>query len=120
MTYFMISKKMLRANFRRFYLYFLCSFFALTLFFCFAALFTDNSFMGGATVDSLISSNVIFPSILAAAFLLLFVPYSYSVFLSARKREYGILFSLGMSRLESWKCLLAERSEERRVGKECG
>ncbi len=108
MTYFMISKKMLRANFRRFYLYFLCSFFALTLFFCFAALFTDNSFMGGATVDSLISSNVIFPSILAAAFLLLFVPYSYSVFLSARKREYGILFSLGMSRLESWKCLLAE------------
>ena len=51
MTYFDISKKMLRANFSRFRLYFLCSFFALTLFFSFAVLFTNQAFMGGTAVD---------------------------------------------------------------------
>lgn len=64
--------------------------------------------MNGNTVNSRISSNVIFPSVLAAAFLLIFVPYSYSVFLSARKQEYGILASLGMGRRESQKWLLME------------
>ncbi len=108
MTFFAISLKMLQKNFYRYRLHFLCSFFAITLFFCFATLFTNDSFMTGHDVNFMIASNIIFPSILAAAFLLVFAPYSYSVFLSARKQEYGILSSLGMSPMESWKWLLAE------------
>lgn len=108
MTFFEISVKMLRKNFSRHRLYFLCSFCAVTLFFCFAAIFTNASFMEGGAVNPMISYNIIFPSFLAAAFLILFVPYSYAVFLSAGKQEYGILFSLGMSRLTTWKCLFWE------------
>ena len=108
MTFLDISLKMLKKGLLRYRLYFLCSFFALTLFFCFAALLTNPSFMEGFAVDPMISSNVYFPSLLAAAFLLLFVPYSYAVFLSARKQEYGILFSLGLGRLEGLKWLLGE------------
>lgn len=108
MTFFEISVKLLQKNFNRCRLYVLCSFFAVTIFFCFAAIFTNPSFMEGQAVDAMVSSNIIFPSFLAASFLILFVPYSYSVFLSARKQEYGIMFSLGMSRLECLKCLLWE------------
>lgn len=108
MTLFEISVKMFCYNFSRFCLYILCSVFAVSFFFCFAALFTNPSFMEGLAVDGEIRSNIIFPSFLAAFFLVVFVPYSYSVFLSARKQEYGIMFSLGMSRQKAWKCLILE------------
>lgn len=108
MTFFEISLKMFRKNFARYRLYFLCCFLAATVFFCFASLFTNPSFMEGQAVDPMVSENIIFPIFLSAVFLLLFVPYSYAVFLSARKQEYGVLFSLGMSRRMCWKYLLLE------------
>lgn len=108
MTFFDISLKMFRRNFARYRLYFLCCFLSATVFFCFASLFTNPFFMEGQAVDPMVSENIIFPSFLSAVFLLLFVPYSYAIFLSARKQEYGVLFSLGMSRKMCWKCLLLE------------
>lgn len=63
--------------------------------------------MNGRVVNSLISSNIYFPSILAALFLVFFLPVSCQVFLASRKREYGIMFSLGMSRKEAfWNMFL--------------
>ncbi len=108
MTFLDISIKIFWKNITRYRLYFFCCVCAAAVFFCFAALFTNQSFMEGQAVDPMIADNIIFPSFLAAVFLLLFVPYSYSVFLFARKQEYGILFSLGMSRLAALKCLFLE------------
>lgn len=108
MNFFDISLKMFHKNIVRYRLYFLCCFLAATVFFCFASLFTNPFFMEGQAVDPMISENIIFPSFLSVVFLLLFVPYSYAVFLSARKQEYGILFALGMSRKMCWECLLLE------------
>ena len=102
MNFYDISWKMLRANFNRYRIYFFCNLFAAALFCCFAFILTNESFMNGRTVNSLISGNIYLPSILAALFLVFFLPVSCQVFLASRKREYGILFSLGMSRKEAF------------------
>lgn len=107
MTFYEISRKMLRANFYRYRIYFFCNLFAAALFYCFASILTNESFMNGRIVNSLISGNIYFPSALAALFLVFFLPVSCQVFLASRKREYGILFSLGMSRKEAfWNMFL--------------
>ena len=102
MTFYEVSQKMLLANFSRYRIYFFSNLFAAALFYCFASIFTNQSFMNGKIVNPLISSNIYFPSILAALFLLFFLPLSCQVFVAARKKEYGILFSLGMSRREAF------------------
>lgn len=107
MTFYDISRKLLWANFSRYKLYFLCNLSACILFYCFAAIFTNKSFMNDANVNSMISNNIYFPSLLAALFLLLFLPISCQAFLASRKQEYGILLSLGMSRKEAfWNMML--------------
>ncbi|MDO5423715.1 MAG: FtsX-like permease family protein [Eubacteriales bacterium] len=107
MTFYEISRKMLRANFKRYRIYFFCNLFAAALFYCFASILTNASFRNGRIVNSLISGNIYFPSILAALFLVFFLPVSGQVFLASRKQEYGILFSLGMSRKEAfWNMFL--------------
>lgn len=63
MTFYDISMKMLTANLRRYRLYFLCNVFSVALFYSFAAIFTNKSFMNVRIVDSLISSNIYAPSI---------------------------------------------------------
>lgn len=108
MTFRDISAKMLRVNFNRYRLYFFCNLFAAALFECFASIFTNSSFMDGTVVNSLISSNIYFPSILAALFLILFLPLSSQAFFAARKQEYGILFSLGMSPKEAVRSMMLD------------
>ena len=108
MTYYDISKKMLKRNFSKYRLYFFCNLFAAALFFCFASIFTNASFMNEEIVNSLISSNIYFPSMLAALFLIIFLPVSCQVFLASRKQEYGIMLSLGMSPREAFRNILFE------------
>lgn len=108
MTFYEISRKMLRANFSKYRLYFLCNLFAAAVFYCFAAIFTNRSFMNGITVDSSISNNIYLPSFLSAVFLIIFLPVSCQVFLSSRKQEYGIMLSIGMSWKEVFRNMLFE------------
>lgn len=109
MTFSDISKKMIHFHFSKYKLFFLCNLFVTVLFFCYASIFTNHDFMDNYfVVDSMISSNIILPSILSALFLVLFLPFSYAVFLSARKREYGVLFCLGMRRKEAVRNLMLD------------
>lgn len=97
MTFFDVSMKMLFASFRRYRLYFLCNVFSIVLFYSFAAIFTNRTFMDPAIVDSMISSNIYAPSLFVGTFLAVFLPYSYHAFMRNRKQEYGIFITLGMS-----------------------
>lgn len=109
MTFSAIAKKMMIFHFSKYKLIFFCNLFVAVLFFCYASIFTNQDFMeNDLIVDSMISSNIIFPSFLSALFLILFLPFSYSVFLSARKREYGVLLCLGMRRKEAVHALMLE------------
>lgn len=109
MTFSAIAKKMMIFHFSKYKLIFFCNLFVAVLFFCYASIFTNQDFMeNDLIVDSMISSNIIFPSFLSALILILFLPFSYSVFLSARKREYGVLLCLGMRRKEAVHALMLE------------
>lgn len=108
MTFNDISKKMLIANFRRYKLFLLSNVLSIALFYCFAAIFTNQSFMDNDIVNSMISSNIYAPSILVGIFLVLFVPYSYQAFMKNRKHQYGILMTLGMSETEVLANMLFE------------
>lgn len=108
MTFYDISMKMLTVNFRRYRLYFLCNMFSIALFYSFAAIFTNKTFMNVSIVNPMISSNIYAPSIFVGIFLVLFIPYSYNAFLRSRKYEYGILITLGMSESEVLTNMLLE------------
>lgn len=109
MTFSAISKKMILFHFSKYKLFFCCSLFVTVLFFGYASIFTNPDFMDNyLVVDPMISSNIIFPSVLSAVFFVLFLPFSYTVFLSARKREYGVLLCLGMRRMEAVRSLMLE------------
>ncbi|WPC44280.1 ABC transporter permease [Clostridium sp. JS66] len=101
MNFNKIALKMLKVNFKRYLLYFICNTFSVILFYCFAALFTNNSFMKNPSViDTSISSNIIAPSLLVSIFIVLFVPYSHNAFQKLRRNDYGILMTLGMTEKE--------------------
>lgn len=100
MNFNKIALKMLRVNFKRYLLYFICNTFSVILFYCFAALFTNDSFMKNPAIDSRISGNITAPSFLVSIFIILFVPYSHSAFQKLRRNDYGILRALGMTEKE--------------------
>ncbi|AET70351.1 ABC-type antimicrobial peptide transport system, permease component [Desulfosporosinus orientis DSM 765] len=96
-------------NFRRYRQYFLCNVFSIVLFYCFAAIFTNQAFMDPKSVNSYISSNVWAPSLFVGIFLVTFIPYSYQQFMKLRKHEYGILMTMGMSEREVLVNMLLEQ-----------
>ncbi len=108
MSFYELSLKMLRKNFAKYRLYFVCCTVSAAVFFCFASMLFDERFMDGYTVDSMISSNLVFPGMLAGVFVCLFLPLSYHTFWNARKGDYGIFLSLGMSRREAAGRIAAE------------
>ena len=108
MTFFDISRKMLKAGFYKYRLYFLCNLSATALFCCFAVISTNRTFMNASIVNSSISNNIYLPFFLSAVFLVFFLPVSCQAFLASRKQEYGVMFSLGMSRKEAFGNLLFE------------
>ena len=108
MTFFDISRKMLKAGFYKYRLYFLCNLSATALFCCFAVISTNRTFMNASIVNSSISNNIYLPFFLSAVFLVFFLPVSCQAFLASRKQEYGVMFSLGMSRKEAFENLLFE------------
>ena len=108
MTFSELTLKMLRANARRYRLYFLCGVCAVTVFYCMAALFTNRYLMNPLLVGPSASSNVYAPSLFAAGFTALFVPYAYRAFMRGRGREYGVLLTLGMRESEALRGILLE------------
>ncbi len=108
MTFFDISRKMLKVGFHKYRLYFLCNLSAAALFCCFAVISTNRTFMNGSIVNSSISNNIYLPFFLSVVFLIFFLPVSCQAFLASRKQEYGVMFSLGMSRKEAFENLFFE------------
>ena len=91
MTFFDISRKMLKAGFYKYRLYFLCNLSATALFCCFAVISTNRTFMNASIVNSSISNNIYLPFFLSAVFLVFFLPVSCQAFLASRKQEYGVI-----------------------------
>lgn len=100
MTFHDISLKMMKSNYRKYVLYYNCIAFSIALFYVFATIFTNDIFMNYNYVDSIISSNIIAPSVFMGVFIVIFIPYAYGVFNRYRRSEYAVLMTIGMNEKE--------------------
>lgn len=97
MTFRQFAFNNVRRNFRSYLAYFLSSAFAVMIFFVYAVFIfhpeMDQSEMKASVVKGMTAAEVII-----FVFSFLFVWYSVSAFLKVRKKEFGVLTLLGMSR----------------------
>lgn len=110
MNFDTIVFRMFKANFKRYLLFFLCSTFTITIFFMYAALFTNKEFMDTRKMYYSISSCIIAPSYVIGVFSICFILYAQSYFNKFRKSEFGLLMVLGCTGKEIRKVILMENS----------
>ncbi len=89
--------KMLKANLRRYLLYYLCSSFTVMIFFTYSTLWTNKDFTNPNKVNTMISSNIIAPGIILLAFSIFFIFYTQNAFDKYRKSEFGLFMVLGLT-----------------------
>ncbi|WP_410511186.1 ABC transporter permease [Paenibacillus sp. BR2-3] len=107
MTFRDITIKNFKKNVRNFFSYFICSTFAITIFFLYAALLFNKSIREGATEDVI---QIIFMLSLAALtlFSIFFINYAQSSFIKSRSKEFAIFMSLGMHKNDLQKIIAVE------------
>lgn len=103
-----LSKKMLLANIKSFQIFICGNILAISLFFAFASVYTNTSFMDETIVDPMISSNILFAGVLVTLFFIVMILISGRVFWDARREEYAVMTVLGMRRKEAVFYLIRE------------
>ncbi|AHV99481.1 FtsX-like permease family protein [Paenibacillus sabinae] len=96
-----IAFKMFRANMQQYRLFILCNLASVAISYSFIAIAANKPFKDPTIVDSMVSSNIYAPTALVVLFSCLFIPYTHSVFMKVRSKEYGILLTLGMTESEA-------------------
>ena len=108
MTFRDISYKMLKANIKQYRLFILCNVASIAILFSFLSVYNNKRFMNESIVNSMISSNIIMPTLLLLIFIGVFIPYTQNAFMKARQKDYGILLTLGMTESEVRNSVLKE------------
>ncbi|AIQ47439.1 hypothetical protein R70723_17255 [Paenibacillus sp. FSL R7-0273] len=107
MTFRDVTIKNFKRNVRNFFSYFICSTFAITIFFLYAALLFNTSVREAATED--VIQIVLMLSLAALTlFSIFFINYAHSSFIKARSKEFAIFMSLGMHKNDLQKIILLE------------
>ncbi len=99
---------MFKADVKKYKLFILCNLASISILYSFISISANKQFMNPSIVDPMISSNIHAPTIFVLVFMGIFIPYSQSVFIKARQKDYGILLSLGMTENEVRKSVLVE------------
>jgi ABC-type antimicrobial peptide transport system permease subunit len=95
-------------NIRRYLAYFLCISFSVMAFFMYTTIMFNQQLMNAFDTDAG-SNGIINVSIaVLAVFSLLFITYGHSTFIKSRRKEFGLLLTLGMSRAEIGKIISIE------------
>lgn len=97
MTFNKLIITMFKANIKKYLLYFLCNSFTVMILFTYMTLMTNKSFMDYDKISSVISSNLIAPSIVISVFSVFFIIYTQNSFIKFRKTEFGLFMVLGMT-----------------------
>lgn len=108
MTFNEITFTMFKANIRKYLLYFLCNNFTVMILFTYLTLMTNKNFMNYNKVNSVISSNLIAPSVVIGIFSVFFIIYTQNSFIKFRKTEFGLFMVLGMTNNDIAKIMLIE------------
>ncbi|OKP96663.1 FtsX-like permease family protein [Paenibacillus sp. P46E] len=107
MTFRDVTIKNFKHNIRNFSSYFMCSAFAITIFFLYAALLFNNSIREG-TAEDVIRIVLILSLVALTLFSVFFINYAHSSFIQSRSKEFAIFMSLGMNKNDLQKLILLE------------
>lgn len=108
MTFSTIAFKMFKADIKKYRLFILCNLSSIAILYSFISISVNQQFMNNSIVDPMISSNIHAPTFLALMFTGIFIPYSQSIFMKARQKDYGILLTIGMTEKEVRNSVLIE------------
>lgn len=108
MTFRTIALKMFKADIKKYKLFILCNLSSIAILYSFISISVNQQFMNNSIVDPMISRNIYAPTFLALMFTGIFIPYSQSIFMKARQKDYGILLTIGMTEKEVRNSVLIE------------
>lgn len=103
-----IAIKNFKRSTKRYLSYFLNNSFAIMLLFIYSTLIFNNEFKNSPTIEKSIFKIMIFPDVVLILFEILFVTYSYNIFIKSRQKEFGVFMNLGMSISDIRKLIFVE------------
>lgn len=107
MTFRDVTIKNFKRNVRDFFSYFICSTFAITIFFLYAALMFNESIRESAT-EGVIQLIFMLSLVALTLFSVFFIQYVHSSFIKARSKEFALYMSLGMNKGDLQKITVLE------------
>ncbi|SDY62432.1 ABC transporter permease [Bacillus sp. 166amftsu] len=107
MTFWQFAFKNVTRNSRAYFAYFISSAFSIAVFFSFAVYLFHPRLQGSNLVDG-ISGLMIFSEVVIVFFSFFFLLYSIGTFLKVRKKQFGILTVLGISRKQLKRLIFLE------------
>ena len=89
--------KIMRSNIRQYRLFVMCNTALVMICYFFGGIYFNELFTSDRYVDSMISSNIIAPTVVVFAFAVFFIPYTHFQFNLQNERKYGIMEATGVS-----------------------
>ena len=92
-----LFRKMMKANIRQYRVFVICNTVLVMVCYFFGGIYFNEIFTSDRYVDSMISSNIITPTVVVFAFAVFFIPYTHFQFNLQNERKYGIMEATGVS-----------------------
>lgn len=107
MTFNQLVWKMAKRNKGKYIFYYLCNSFAVMFFFMYATVYFNEKIVEVKELES-IQDALAIPGVALVVFTVFFIHYAHSIFTKRRRKEFGLLMTLGMSNRDIVRLLLVE------------
>ncbi|WP_160680458.1 ABC transporter permease [Clostridium sp. C8-1-8] len=110
MTFKEVAVKNFKGSLRKYMSFFLCNSVSILFLFIYSTLLFNEDLKNSPKLSEVISKVMVIPNVVLIVFCVVFINYSYSIFIKGRKREYGIFMNLGMSISDIRKLIVFENA----------
>lgn len=107
MTFNQLVWKMAKQNKGKYIFYYLCNSFAVMFFFMYATVYFNEKIVEVKELES-IQDALAIPGVALIVFTVFFINYAHRIFTRRRRKEFGLLMTLGMSNRDIVRLLLVE------------
>ncbi|UAL45908.1 ABC transporter permease [Sutcliffiella horikoshii] len=109
MTFNQLVWKMAKGNRGKYLFYYLCNSFAVLFFFMYSTIYFNQANEGVKVMEG-IRDILTIPGVGLVLFTVFFITYAHRIFTRRRKKEFGLLMTLGMSKWDIARLLLLENA----------
>ncbi|MEA3322487.1 MAG: ABC transporter permease [Bacillota bacterium] len=109
MTFNQLVWKMAKGNRGKYLFYYLCNSFAVLFFFMYSTIYFNQAIEEVKESES-IGDVLTIPGVGLVVFTVFFITYAHRIFTRRRKKEFGLLMTLGMSKWDITRLLLMENA----------